>query len=296
MSPPDFSIVISTLDRPQSLAEALASIAAQTHRPRAVIVVDASTGGASREVCEAAAALPLQYRKSDAPSSAMQRNAGAESVRTPLIAFMDDDVVLRPETMEKMCAPFADDPAGEIGGIGGRIDDQQHPRPRGLLWLYYRIQAGYWHPTYGGKVFGPAINCLPCYDDAPGLIPGDWLNSTCVVYRTPVFAAEKFPEFTGYSYMEDVHLSTRVARKHRLYFEPRAIYAHRSQSSSFKKNHKALAQSHARNRRLIATEILGQRGPVFALKSFLQRLFESFYIVRHRNPGWIDELIGTWTG
>ena len=36
-----------------------------------------------------------------------------------------------------------------------RIEGMSHPRPKGLLWLYYRIQAGYADRTYGGRLFGP---------------------------------------------------------------------------------------------------------------------------------------------
>ena len=63
------------------------------------------------------------------------------------------NVFVPPETFAAICAAFDRDEAGRIGGIAARIDGMQHSPPRGLLWWYYRLQAGYAHTTYGGKLF-----------------------------------------------------------------------------------------------------------------------------------------------
>jgi GT2 family glycosyltransferase len=295
-TPLAYSLVIATYERAEELRTTLASIAAQTRPPAAIIVVDSSKDDKTLAVVKAAA-MPVRYERALKPSAAVQRNQGAWLVNTPLVAFLDDDVYVPPGSLEKICAAFDADPEEKIGGIAARIDGMQHPIPRGLLRFYYRLQAGFSHPTYGGKLFGAAINCLPTYSEtAEGdLIPADWLNSTCVFYRTPLFAREKFPEFEGYSFLEDVHLSARIGRTHRLYFHRTATFEHRDAPSTFKRNTRELARMRVRHQRLVAHDILGLREPNLSWKLLLHRLFASVSILRQRGPAWPQELLGTWT-
>jgi GT2 family glycosyltransferase len=297
MSENGYSIVISTMERPAELARALDSVVSQERRPAAVIVVDASGDGATRAVVDSfEEKLPMIYAEAEAPSAAGQRNQGGGLVGTELVAFIDDDVVLRPDTLSLLCRVFDRDEGNEVGGVAGRIEDMEHPRPGRLLWWYYRIQAGFPDPTYGARLFGPAINCLPCYENGSGkLIRADWLNSTCVVYRTGLFNRERFPAFEGYSFMEDDHLSARVGRSHRLYFHPGAVYEHLSASSEFKRNAHELARMRLRHRRCVSRDVLGASGVGFELKFFLHRVFSSISILRHGGKSRWRELWGTWT-
>lgn len=294
-APLEYSLVIATYERAEELRTTLASLAAQTRPPATVIVVDSSPDEKTLEVVKAAP-LPVRYERAKKPSAAVQRNQGAALVTTPLVAFVDDDVFVPPGSFEKICATFDADPEEKIGGIAARIDGMQHRIPSGLLRAYYRLQAGYPHPTYGGKLFGAAINCLPTYTESDSdLIPADWLNSTCVFYRTPLYAREKFPEFEGYSFLEDVHLSARVGRTHQLFFHRTATFEHRDAPSTFKRNTRELARMRVRHQRLVAHDILGLQEPVLTLKLLLHRLFASISILRQRSPTWQQELLGTWT-
>ena len=297
MPPLAYSIVIATYERPSELRVTLESIAAQTRAPELVAVVDSSRDERTREVVESfTARLPVRYERAERPSAAVQRNQGARSVTTPLVAFVDDDVFVPPTSFAALCEAFDRDDSGSTGGVAARITGMQHPVPRGLLWLYYRVQAGYAHPTYGGKLFGPAINCLPSYTEAEGdLIPSDWLNSTCVFYRTELFQREKFPQFEGYSFLEDVHLSSRIGRTHRLYFHRTADFEHRDAPSDFKRDVRKLMQMRMRHQRLVARDILRVPEPLLTLKLLLHRLFASVAVLRHRSPDWREVIIGTWT-
>jgi len=294
-TPLAYSLVIATFERPEELRTTLASVAAQTRPPAQVIVVDSSSDDRSFAVSQAAP-LPVHYERARKPSAAVQRNQGAALVTTPLVAFLDDDVFVPPESFATICAAFDADAEEKIGGIAARIEGMEHRAPRGLLRCYYRLQAGYAHPTYGGKLFGAAVNCLPTYTEAEDdLIPADWLNSTCVFYRTALFQREKFPEFEGYSFLEDVHLSARVGRTHRLFFHKTATFEHRDAPSTFKRNARALARMRVRHQRLVARDILGLREPVLTAKLLLHRLFATAVIVRQHGPAWPQELLGTWT-
>jgi hypothetical protein len=173
---------------------------------------------------------------------------------------------------------------------------ETHLKPKPLLHAYYRLQAGFDHESYGGRLFGPVINCYPCYDAAnpDELIPADWLNAGCVFYRTPLFLRERFPRFDGYSFMEDVHLSARIAKTHRMYFHAGALCEHRCGTNPLKSDPGVIARMRLRNQRLVASEVLGLSGPFFETKLLLHRLFASISIVRRRQGAWWRELAGTW--
>ena len=297
MNPLPYSLVIATFERPAQLAETLNSLAAQTRPPELTVIVDSSRDDRSRVVAESfQQKLRIEYERAIEPSSAKQRNQGAQRVSTPLVGFLDDDTTLSPDTFQQICKIFEQDANGEAGGVAARIRRIQHTPPRGLLWFYYRVQAGYSHPTYGGKLFGPAINCLPTYTESDGdLIPAEWLNSTCVLYRTPLFKREKFPDFRGYSFMEDVHLSARIGKTHKLFFHKSAMFEHHDAPSSFKSDVQQMARMRAQNQRRVADETMSCNGAVFAVKFFLHRLFVTVSIFRNRGRDWWKEIIGTWS-
>jgi GT2 family glycosyltransferase len=296
MSQLAYSVVIATFERPSELANTLQSLAAQSRRPQQVVVVDSSPNDASREVVSAAESmLPLNWLQATRASSAVQRNQGAEIVNTQLVVFLDDDVTLSNDVFEKLCAPFESDAKNQIAGIAARIEGMQHSKPRGPLWWYYRIQAGYRDESYGARLMGPAINTLPTYDESTGdLIPSEWLNSTCVMVRADFFRQEKFPEFTGYSSMEDVHLSSRLRRHGGLYFHKTALFQHHDAPSSYKRDPRALLHQRLHNQRRIAREILRIPEPALTLKMLLHRLFISVCVLRGGSPTRWKEVVGAW--
>ena len=296
-----FSLVIATFERPDDLRITLDGVLAQRRLPSELIVVDSSRDERTRELCAAwTGEIPLRYVFSKSRSAAKQRNEGADLVApaSTVIGFMDDDITLYSDTCEKILTVFDRDTAGEIGGISVRIDDILRTAPSGLTRLYLRIQAGFAHPTYGGRLFGPGINCLPTYDEDTEengtLIPADWLNSGCVFYRREPFLREKFPAFDGYSFMEDVHCSARIGKTHRLYFHKTATCGHREGTNSLKCDHLGIARQRIRNQRIVAREVQGLRGLTFAWKFLLHRLFASLNILRGRETGWPQSLKGTW--
>lgn len=289
-----YAVVIATMERPDALHETLASLAVQTRPAHEIIVVDASTDSATADLCARwQATLPLRHLRAITRSAALQRNQGAAETRSPLIAFMDDDVVLPVETLARLMAPFAD---AAVGGVAGRIEGLSHPPPRGLLWLYYRLQAGYPHSHYGARVIGPGINLLPCFErESTELIPAQWLNSTCVIYRRELFARELFPAFAGYSFMEDAHLSFRIGRTHTLFFHAGAPYQHNCRPSSAKADRRALHRMIVHHQRLFARDLLGLRGFTLAWKLTLHRLFQSVAVLRSPEPRRLSALRGLWS-
>lgn len=299
-APLAYSLVIATFERPEDLALTLQGIAPQERLPREIVIVDSSRDARTAQLAAGwSGPCPLRYQRTESRSAALQRNEGAalvEAARSPVIGFVDDDITLRAGTCAKALAVFDADREARTGGVAVRIEDIHRPEPRGWLWWYYRLQAGYADRTYGARLFGPAINCLPCYTEGDGeLIAADWLNSGCVFYRTELFQRERFPAFEGYSFMEDVHLSARIARTHRLFFHKTASCLHRDGSNSLKRDVTGLARQRVRNQRLVACDVLGCSGPVFEMKLLLHKLFASVAVLRRGDPAWKQELLGTWT-
>jgi GT2 family glycosyltransferase len=293
----EYGMVIATHERAAHLAETLEALERQARLPARIVVVDSSKSEGVREVAAGfESRLPILYERALKPSAAIQRNQGAAKIAMPVIAFMDDDITLHPGACERICEVFDNDAAESIGGVSARIVGSSHPVPRGLLRWYYRLQAGYSDETYGARLFGPAINCFPCYErTAAELIPADWLNSACVFYRTPVFLKEQFPAFDGYSYMEDVHLSARIAKTHRLFFHAGALCDHRDGGRGTRSNAREIARMRIRNQRRVALEVLDCSGPGLELKLFLQKMFSTIAILRRREPVWWEEIAGTWS-
>jgi len=288
----DYSIVIATYERAKALRDALASVRCQTRLPLRVVVVDSSAGRESESVTSDAG-LPAIYLRAERPSAAIQRNQGFREVTTPLVAFMDDDVVLAPDVFEKLTAVFESKP--ETGGVSARMNCAEHPAPSPALRRYYRLQAGFDDETYGARLFGAAINCFPCYTrQMELLIPADWLNLGCVMFRSDAFGSELFPEFEGYSFGEDVHLSARIGRKHPLYFHSAARYDHFPSLSPAKRNNFRNARMSAQHRRLIARDIQGLSGWELLWKDMLHRLFVSIFLLRTRPTGWDAQIMGNW--
>ena len=295
-----YSLVIPTFERAQDLELTLAGIRNQIHPPIEVLVVDSSPDGRSKEVCERwQAELPIQWLPTDLRSAAKQRNEGAERTSTAaeIIGFVDDDITLHPDACARVCEEFGRDDRQSIGGIAVRIEEIVRPKPSLLSRAYYRIQSGYRDETYGGRLFGPAINCLPCYTERSenSMIRGEWLNTGCVFYRRAVFLREKFPAFEGYSFMEDVHCSARIAKTHELYFHTEARCNHRDGTNSLKSDQVSLARQRLRNQEIVSRDVLGMNGFSLHWRLLLHRLFVSFNLLRRRETGWRDALQGTWT-
>lgn len=90
------SIVVPTLNRPQSLRRALASARAQQGLGGAtveIVVIDNSREESARSVVDAFAqeGWPLRYVSEPRPGVANARNAGIAAARGDWIAFLDDD-------------------------------------------------------------------------------------------------------------------------------------------------------------------------------------------------------------
>lgn len=102
------SAIITTHNDAQFLADALASVAAQTAPPAQVLVVDDGSANDAAAVIAAQAAerhhLPVEYVRRPHGGCAAARNAGLALATQELVAFLDVDDTWMPDHLERKLA------------------------------------------------------------------------------------------------------------------------------------------------------------------------------------------------
>jgi GT2 family glycosyltransferase len=306
-----YSVVIATCDREEKLARVLADWAAQTVRPEKVVVVRAKKKVVSRQVTvvspeeqksslrSSISDLPLVELTADERSAAKQRNVGAEEVETEWIVFCDDDVQFGPALAEKTLEFLETHP--EAVAVFPRMRGSGHPAPGNWLRKYYRFQAGFDDETYGAKLFGAGLSCYPCWERQPAPVETNWLPSTMLWMRADLFQRHRFPDFEGYSFGEDAHLTHRAWREAKqsggqMFFLGEPDFEHLSIQSGIKASRFRLGKMTVRNQRRIAREAMGKGAWEVFWKSLLHRGFVTLALLKSRRPGWMGEMAGIWRG
>jgi glycosyltransferase involved in cell wall biosynthesis len=96
------SVVMPVRNGMPHLPDALAAIAAQTHAPLEVIVVDGGSTDGSREACRG-----VRVIEAAGVTQAEQLNLGVAAARGDLIAFAADDDLVAPAKLERQVAALA---------------------------------------------------------------------------------------------------------------------------------------------------------------------------------------------
>jgi len=268
------SAIVPTRNRSIALRKTLTSLEKQELFPAELILVDGSDDSSTRELVDGfrqrlAFTCCLKWMPANICGAASQRNQGMHAATKPLIWFFDDDIVFEPHCVRRLWNALDSD--SRLGGVNTMIVNQQYKSP-GLLsrWLF-RFLNGHASATYAGLVIGPAVNLLPeDRDDLPEVVPVEWLNTTCTLYRRDALPTPPFDSvFVGYSLMEDLTLSLRVGRNWKLANARTARIFHDSQSAGYKTDVAGQAAMELVNRHYVMTEILEKRH----LSDYL-RLFE----------------------
>jgi hypothetical protein len=163
-----------------------------------------------------------------------------------------------------------------LGGVSAMITNQRYAPPGRVSRTMFAIMNGGYEPTFAGRIIGPAVNLLPeDRDDLPEVVPTEWLNTTCTIYRREALPSPPFDAvFTGYSMMEDVSLSVRVGRNWRLANARTARIFHDSQPGAHKADPRLLAEMELVNRHYVMTRVLQRRGWANELRLLLWELFQ----------------------
>lgn len=254
--------IVPTGDRAGCLQRMFDSLAEQTSRPQEIIVVDASSDVETRAVCDqyrGKVSPALLYRNAEQPGAATQRNQAWSLVSTPFVLFCDDDIVFERNCLERLWNAMAAEPS--LGGVNAMITNQRYVKPGVATRIMLRLLHGRKEKTYAGKCIGPALNLLPeDGDELPDIVPVEWLNTTCTLYRREALPDPPFPPiFVGYSLMEDLALSLTVGKRWKLANVRTARIVHHSQPGSHKSDPCELARMSLANRHYVMTEVLERR-------------------------------------
>ena len=141
------SIVIPTLGRPALLRRVLERLDAQTARAgdfEAVVVADAKeTAHDELEAAVGQASFPARLLRAERPGASAARNTGWRQARSPLILFLDDDVLPEPPLVAEHLAWHDRNPDEAIGVLGHvRWADELEVTPF-MRWLEHGIQFDY---------------------------------------------------------------------------------------------------------------------------------------------------------
>ncbi len=256
----DVSAIVATKARPMAFQRTFQSLAMQSAQPMAIIVVDASVDSDTRDICERGIqhlGSEVRWIKAAEQGAAAQRNQGVAVATQPLIWFFDHDVLFEPDCVRRLWSAIESD--RQLGGVNAMIVNQRYQSPGAVTRLMFTLLNRGRENTFAGKVIGPAINLLPeDRYDLPDIVPVEWLNTTCTMYRREALPSPPFDSFFhGYSLMEDVALSIRVAeRGWKLANARTARIFHDSQPGEHKCDAASRAEMELINRHYVMTKIL----------------------------------------
>jgi len=97
------SVIVRTMGRP-TLARALACIGAQTYRPLEIVLVDAS---GTQPPAADFHGIPVRFVRQGPLDRARAANAGLESARGGILAFLDDDDEIEPSHLADLVTAMA---------------------------------------------------------------------------------------------------------------------------------------------------------------------------------------------
>jgi glycosyltransferase involved in cell wall biosynthesis len=290
------TVIIPTRNRATALRRTLESVGAQSTQPAELIIVDASEDSSTRAMC--AEPVPglhsvVSWCRADVPGAATQRNQGVRESSQSVMGFMDDDILLEPLCFARLWSALESDP--HLGGVNAMITNQRYQTPGRISRFVFRLMAGRAECSYAGRVLGPAVNLLPeDGDHLPEIVPVEWLNATCTLYRREALPDPPFPDhFTGYSLMEDLTLSLTVGKRWKLANARTARIYHDSQPGTHKSNPALLAEMQLINRHFVMTRILGRDRFSDYLKLVLFELFSLASSLESRS-GRATVALGLW--
>lgn len=129
-APPTVTAVVPTIDRYPFVETVLRQLAAQTHPPDEVVVIDQTPADHRRhDLADLAPTLPIRVIEQAEPGQCTSRNAGILSTSGDAILFIDDDDELPPDLIEQHLRRLR---PGIDASSGGVDDATAGPPPPGF--------------------------------------------------------------------------------------------------------------------------------------------------------------------
>ena len=142
---PTLSVVVPMFNAPENLERCLRALADSTTEHELVVVDDCSTDeGAvelARRLVDEAGGRLLRLDRNAGPGAA--RNRGVEVACGDVVVFIDSDVLVRPDTLERVRRTLAEEPGA--AALFGSYDDR--PDSRGTVTEYRNLLHHWVHQT-----------------------------------------------------------------------------------------------------------------------------------------------------
>lgn len=206
----DVAFIIPTKDRPEKLINLLDSLSRQAVECGQIIVVD---GGKSvKEVVRSFSdRLPVEYYECCPPGQIRQRNVGIAKLggSIVLVGFIDDDMVLEANALEKMI-DFWNRVEENTAGVGFNLVNIP-PFRHSKLWGFFLMSS----PVYGCVLpsgYNSAIHNISSE------IRTQWLGGGYTLWKREII--ETFPQDnlnTRWAIGEDLRFSYPIGKKYPLY-------------------------------------------------------------------------------
>ncbi len=133
------TVIIPVRNSARHLTQCLAALRCSTLTDFECIVVDDGSTDDSADVARSLECVVMSTRGPEGPAAA--RNLGARAARTELLFFLDADVCVHPDTLERIVRRFAGDPA--LDAVIGSYDED--PADRGFISQYKNLMGCYFH-------------------------------------------------------------------------------------------------------------------------------------------------------
>jgi len=202
------SFIIPTMDREPDLRVMLTSLTKQTILPEQIIIVDGSYEKINFIIKEFPE-LNIDYVRVYPPSLSKQKNEGVKALNDDidLVGYLDDDLELYPDAVEKMI-DFWGKASEKVGGAAFAIVSGE--RKIGKLRKLFGLDS-----DEPGKVLKNGF--VSMLDDPVKTVNVDWLNGGATVWRRKVINNYSYDEwFKGSGFMEDMDYSFNIGEKYEL--------------------------------------------------------------------------------
>lgn len=243
------SLIICTYQRAEALKVLMESVQEQTVYPDQILIIDGSVDDLTGTRFRESEPPNLRYYKVSDQDRGLtkQRNYGIDRVNDSMeiVAFLDDDVVLKPDYFEKLITTYEKYP--EALGVGGTISNEvswtktDHENPADTDHFYFdgyrRIESSRYklrrrlglvqktdpgnYPAFG---HGRSISFLP---PSGKIYEVNQLMGGVSSFSLRVLKHHKFSEyFKGYGLYEDAHFTLGLSKVGQLYVNTAAQLEH----------------------------------------------------------------------
>lgn len=152
-SEPFISVVIPVYNGGEFIGRSLDALIGSVYSSFEIILVDDSSTDDTVEIAKKRGVRVVELARRSGP--ALARNLGVEHSKGEIVLFIDSDVEVRGDTIERVAANFKDNP--EIAAVFGSYDDE--PADKGFVSQYRNLFHHFHHQQSDSDAFSFWAGC-----------------------------------------------------------------------------------------------------------------------------------------